>query len=74
MGSELAQSNAAWMLERGYGHAGPNAALVAMGLHRRSAEQGNVQSLLNLGDAYYYGSGVERDWVRGGQPTTQISI
>lgn len=66
MGNELAQSNAAWMLERGYGHAGWNAAVVAMSLHRRSAEQGSVQSLLLLGDGYYYGSGAEQDWVRGG--------
>jgi TPR repeat protein len=65
MGVELAQSNAAWMLERGYGHAGPHAAVVAMSLHRRSAEQGNVQSLLNLGDGYYYGTGVAQDWVGG---------
>jgi len=66
MGVELAQSNAAWMLARGYGHAGPNAAVVAMSLHRRSAEQGNVQSLLLLGDGYYYGSGVGQDWVSCG--------
>jgi TPR repeat protein len=63
MGVELAQANAAWMLERGYGHAGPNAGVVAVSLHRRSAEQGNVQSLLLLGDCYYYGAGVEQDLV-----------
>lgn len=64
LGMEIGQSNAAWMLDRGYGHAGPNAAIVAFNLYRRSAEQGNVQSLLVLGDSYYYGNGVAQDWVR----------
>ena len=64
MGLELAQSNAAWMLERGYGHAGWNAAAVGVSLLRRSAEQGNVQSLLLLGDAHYHGAGAPRDWRR----------
>lgn len=44
--------------------AGPHAAAVATTLFKRSAEQGNVMSLLQLGDCYYYGSGVEQDWVR----------
>lgn len=61
---EVAQSNAAWMLQRGFGHSGPLAAAVATTLYRRSAEQGNVVSLLQLGDCYYYGGGVEQDWVR----------
>jgi SEL1 protein len=61
---ELGQSNAAWLLERGFAHAGPRAAAVAAALFRRSAEQGNVASLLQLGDAYYHGRGVPRDWVR----------
>ncbi len=55
MGLELGQSNAAWMMERAYGHAGPNAASVAYSLYRRSAEQGNVASLLLMGDSYFYG-------------------
>jgi len=58
MGIESAQSNAAWMLDRGFTHTGPQAAAVATVLFKRSAEQGNVMSLLQLGDCYYYGSGV----------------
>lgn len=64
LGMEVAQSNAAWMLQRGFGHSGPLAAAVATAMYRRSAEQGNVMSLLQLGDCYYYGAGVEQDWVR----------
>lgn len=60
LGMEVAQSNAAWMLDRGFEHAGPQAASVATALFKRSAEQGNVMSLLQLGDCYYYGSGVEQ--------------
>ncbi len=33
-------------------------------LIRRSAEQGNVASLLMMADSYLYGAGVEQDWVR----------
>ncbi len=64
MGLELGQSNAAWMLDRGYGHTGPNAAAVKFGLHRRSAEQGNMASLLLMGDSFFYGDGVSQDWAR----------
>eukprot|EP00879_Flechtneria_rotunda_P018269 GHRR01019166.1.p1 GENE.GHRR01019166.1~~GHRR01019166.1.p1 ORF type:complete len:833 (+),score=340.80 GHRR01019166.1:350-2848(+) len=64
LGMEIAQSNAAWMLDRGFAYAGPHAAAVATTLFKRSAEQGNVMSLLQLGDCYYYGNGVEQDWVR----------
>ncbi|WIA12915.1 hypothetical protein OEZ85_006532 [Tetradesmus obliquus] len=64
LGMEIGQSNAAWMLDRGFAHAGHQAASVATALFKRSAEQGNVMSLLQLGDCYYYGSGVEQDWVR----------
>lgn len=85
-GFELGQSNAAWMLDRGYGQeqapqaqqqqqtaaAGsspggqavapslPPALLLRVSLYRASADQGNVHSLLQLGDAYYYGRGVPR--------------
>jgi SEL1 protein len=60
LGMEIGQSNAAWMLDRGFAHAGHQAASVATALFKRSAEQGNVMSLLQLGDCYYYGSGVEQ--------------
>jgi SEL1 protein len=60
LGMEIGQSNAAWMLDRGFAHAGHQAASVATALFKRSAEQGNVMSLLQLGDCYYYGNGVEQ--------------
>ncbi|GFR40754.1 hypothetical protein Agub_g1365, partial [Astrephomene gubernaculifera] len=63
LGLEVAQSNAAWMLERGYA-SGPHAAELAFSLYRQSAAQGNVHSLLALGDAHFYGRGVGQDWVR----------
>ncbi len=37
---------------------------VTFGLYRRSADQGNVASLLAIGDAYLAGEGVRQDWVR----------
>jgi len=37
---------------------------VTFRLHKRSAAQGNVASLLAMGDAHFYGNGVERDWGR----------
>ena len=39
MGMEVGQSNAAWMLSRGYGVQGPAAAALAMKLHQRAAGQ-----------------------------------
>ena len=39
MGMEIGQSNAAWMLSRGYGAQGPAAATLAMKLHQRAAGQ-----------------------------------
>ena len=30
--------------------------------HQRAAQQGNIDSLLAIGDAHYYGRGVARDW------------
>ncbi|KAK9818102.1 hypothetical protein WJX72_007209 [[Myrmecia] bisecta] len=67
MGMELAQSNAAWMLTHGYGYSGPRAAEVAIQLHKRAAEQGNVDALLSIGDSYYYGKGVARAWGHAAQ-------
>lgn len=65
LGVEVAQSNAAWMLERGYAVAPtPASSALSFSLYRQSAAQGNVASLLSLGDAYFYGRGVEQDWVR----------
>lgn len=67
MGSELGQSNAAWMLTHGYGYDGPHAAQLAITLYQRAAEQGNHEALLEVGDSYYYGRGVSRDWPRAAQ-------
>ena len=39
IGMEIGQSNAAWMLSRGYGAQGPAAASLAMKLHQRAAGQ-----------------------------------
>lgn len=55
MGFESAQSNAAWLLRQSYGGGGArsDAAQLAVAMHRLAAGQGNVDSLLELGDAYY---------------------
>ncbi|PNW85669.1 hypothetical protein CHLRE_03g197400v5 [Chlamydomonas reinhardtii] len=63
LGMEVAQSNAAWMLERGYAP-GLGASELAFSLYKQSAAQSNVHSLLCMGDSYFYGRGVEQDWVR----------
>lgn len=44
--------------------AAPASSALSFSLYRQSAAQGNVASLLSLGDAYFYGRGVEQDWVR----------
>jgi len=67
MGSELGQSNAAWMLTHGYGYEGEQAAQLAITLYQRAAEQGNHEALLQIGDSYYYGRGVPRDWSHAAQ-------
>lgn len=38
------------------------AALTAIRAHQRASQQGNVDSILAIGDAFYYGRGVSRDW------------
>lgn len=72
-GSELGQSNAAWMLVEGYGYDGPHAGEAAVTLFRRAAEQGNSAALVRLGDSYWYGKGVPRDWVRAGRAYAQAA-
>jgi TPR repeat protein len=69
-GSELGQSNAAWMLTEGYGYEGPRSGTAAVALFRRAAEQGNAAALVRLGDSYWYGKGVPRDWTRAGRAYT----
>eukprot|EP00210_Caulerpa_lentillifera_P007515 g7181.t1 len=63
MGLELGQSNAAWMLEHGLapGRLSENIQL-ALKLYKWSAEQENTNSLLAVGDVFYYGIGLEKDW------------
>ena len=66
MGFEVAQANVAWMIERGEGDAevfGGNrtqALELALQMHWLSAELGNEASLLAVGDAHYYGRGVQK--------------
>lgn len=67
MGSELGQSNAAWMLTQGYGYKGEAAAQLAIKLYERAARQGNHDALLQIGDSYYYGRGMPRDWSHAAQ-------
>lgn len=64
------------MLERGWGtpngHADPGG---AMRHHRRAADQGNVHSLLIIGDAHYYGRATaERDRKKAAAVYTQARI
>lgn len=67
VGVELAQSNAAWMLQQGYGYTGPRQQAMATQMLRASAGQGNQQALVPLGDAYWYGHGVGVNWEKAGK-------
>ena len=71
MGIEVAQANAAFLLEHRLGDEGrfredteinpaaTSTAMRALHYHRLAASQGNVKSLLRIGDAYYYGEGTD---------------
>ncbi|KAM0061650.1 putative ERAD-associated E3 ubiquitin-protein ligase component HRD3 [Helianthus debilis subsp. tardiflorus] len=74
LGYEVAQSNAAWILDK-YGES--SMCMGELGLctdserHERAhslwwqaSEQGNEHAALLIGDAYYYGRGTERDYDR----------
>eukprot|EP00899_Mesostigma_viride_P024620 jgi/Mesvir1/5342/Mv15430-RA.2 len=63
MGYEAAESNAAYMLERGLGVASSkeDALRSALALHERAAVQGHTHALLQIGDAYFYGRGTRVD-------------
>ncbi|XP_076904665.1 ERAD-associated E3 ubiquitin-protein ligase component HRD3A-like [Bidens hawaiensis] len=74
LGYEVAQSNAAWILDK-YGKS--SMCMGELGLctnserHQRAhslwwqaSEQGNEHAALLIGDAYYYGRGTERDYDR----------
>lgn len=66
MGFEVAQSNAAFMIERSEGDGalfGGNrtrALEVALQMYWLAAEQGSDESLLKVGDAHYYGRGARK--------------
>ncbi|XP_073295580.1 ERAD-associated E3 ubiquitin-protein ligase component HRD3A-like [Primulina huaijiensis] len=77
IGYEVAQSNAAWILDN-YGE--PSVCMGESGIctdaerHQRAhalwwkaSEQGNEHAALLIGDAYYYGRGTERDYDRAAE-------
>ncbi|KAK3151100.1 hypothetical protein QOZ80_3AG0241710 [Eleusine coracana subsp. coracana] len=77
LGYEVAQSNAAWILDR-YGDQsicmGESGFCTDMERHLRAhalwwqaSEQGNEHAALLIGDAYYYGRGVARDYERAAE-------
>ncbi|KAI7751303.1 hypothetical protein M8C21_002863 [Ambrosia artemisiifolia] len=74
LGYEVAQSNAAWILDK-YGESsmcvGESGLCTDSERHQRAhslwwqaSEQGNEHAALLIGDAYYYGRGTERDYDR----------
>ena len=65
-GSEIAQSNAAFMLSEGLGYDGKYAGKMAITLFRRAADQGNNLALVQLGDCYWYGRGTTPDKEQAG--------
>lgn len=74
LGYEVAQSNAAWILDKFgeesmcMGESGPctdsERHQRAHSLWWQASEQGNEHAALLIGDAYYYGRGTERDYDR----------
>ncbi|KAL2930588.1 ERAD-associated E3 ubiquitin-protein ligase component HRD3A [Bienertia sinuspersici] len=77
LGYEVAQSNAAWILDK-YGERsmclGASGLCTDMERHQRAhslwwqaSEQGNEHAALLIGDAYYYGRGTDRDYERAAE-------
>uniref|UniRef100_A0A0D6R345 DOD-type homing endonuclease domain-containing protein n=1 Tax=Araucaria cunninghamii TaxID=56994 RepID=A0A0D6R345_ARACU len=77
LGYEVAQSNAAWILDK-YGEydicIGKTGFCTDVERHHRAhtlwwhaSEQGNEHAALLIGDAYYYGRGTERDFERAAE-------
>ncbi|XP_004503266.1 ERAD-associated E3 ubiquitin-protein ligase component HRD3A [Cicer arietinum] len=77
MGYEVAQSNAAWILDK-YGERsmcmGESGLCTDAERHQRAhslwwqaSEQGNEHAALLIGDAYYYGRGTARDYERAAE-------
>lgn len=77
LGYEVAQSNAAWILDRYGEHSmcigesglctDSERHLRAHSLWWQASEQGNEHAALLIGDAYYYGVGTERDYERAAE-------
>ncbi|GER25534.1 hypothetical protein STAS_01122 [Striga asiatica] len=77
IGYEVAQSNAAWILDK-YGESsmcmGESGLCTDAERHQRAhalwwkaSEQGNEHAALLIGDAYYYGRGTDRDYDRAAE-------
>jgi SEL1 protein len=73
VGVELAQHNAAWMMSNGYGYEGPGVEELGTRLYKLSAVQGGVDALVPLGDAYWYGKGLDIDLKKAGKMYTSAS-
>ena len=58
IGMEIGQSNAAWMLSRGYGAEGPAAATLAMKLHQRAAGQVYISSMSTTAISHMCAAGI----------------
>eukprot|EP00897_Mesotaenium_endlicherianum_P008175 jgi/Mesen1/7386/ME000382S06586 len=79
LGYEVAQSNAAWLLDKYAGDSGcvgpaggrkclpAERHVRAHRLWRHASEQGNVQAALLIGDAYFYGKGTKKDLERASE-------
>ncbi|KAH0459806.1 hypothetical protein IEQ34_010469 [Dendrobium chrysotoxum] len=77
LGYEVAQSNAAWILDRYGEHSmclgesgfctDSERHLRAHSLWWQASEQGNEHAALLIGDAYYYGRGTEKDFERAAE-------
>ncbi|KAF5734566.1 hypothetical protein HS088_TW15G00058 [Tripterygium wilfordii] len=77
LGYEVAQSNAAWILDKYEEHSmcmGESGFCTDAERHQhahslwwQASEQGNEHAALLIGDAYYYGRGTERDYVRAAE-------
>ncbi|KAF8090447.1 hypothetical protein N665_0476s0026 [Sinapis alba] len=81
LGYEVAQSNAAWILDK-YGERSMCIGVSGLctdkerkerahALWWRASKQGNDYAALLVGDAYYYGRGKERDFVRAAEAYMQ---
>ena len=61
------------LIAQGYWTGGFEDNSVAVALHQRAAEQGNVEALLSVGDSFWFGRGAPRDWRRAAEVYTAAS-